>query len=542
MYERVFIIAAVPTRRCQGQRVVWTGSVLYSRGALGEESKPRTDGSLAYPWTPRDTALRYKTIRELGRGGMGVTFLADTPTGEQVVLKRLKLERLDNWKALELFEREARVLKALNHPGIPSYIDSIEDQGSGTFTLVQSLAAGKNLRHWVDEGWRPTEQDVIAIAEQVLDVLVYLQGLNPPVVHRDIKPSNLVRTKDGEIAVVDFGAVRDAYEETITGGSTIVGTFGYMAPEQLRGNADHTSDLYGLGATLLFCLTHQEPNDLPQQRMRYVFKDLTQLSSGLESWIAKLVEPHTEDRFPDARSARKALRAAAAPSPEVPQPFHGILGHRDPRQRPHSPPAPARKATTPWRISPVPSGSRIEVAQRGEQAAIRLNRRMVAPATKYKLGFLLLWLGFLAIFTLIASAMVGSFAAICAPFWFLGIRSLFRSLRTMFLVKSLHFQGERLTLQETVVRSVDRANLEADRIRAITRGTSLTQEPGQPPGLTIQIEEGMLTYEVAEGLTDDEQHWLLDNLRAWHRAAARDTVVVDGERVELEWQAPTPYE
>ena len=262
---------------------------------------------LGTPTDTHDTPMRYKTIRELGRGGMGVTFLADTPTGEQVVLKRLKLERLDNWKALELFEREARVLKALNHPGIPSYIDSIEDQGSGTFTLVQSLAAGKNLRHWVDEGWRPTEQDVIAIAEQVLDVLVYLQGLNPPVVHRDIKPSNLVRTKDGEIAVVDFGAVRDAYEETITGGSTIVGTFGYMAPEQLRGNADHTSDLYGLGATLLFCLTHQEPNDLPQQRMRYVFKDLTQLSSGLESWIAKLVEPHPEDRFLDASRALDAL-------------------------------------------------------------------------------------------------------------------------------------------------------------------------------------------------------------------------------------------
>jgi len=95
----------------------------------------------------------------------------------------------------------------------------------------------------------------------IADALRYLHGRAPPVVHRDIKPGNIIRRHDGSYALVDFGAVADRLKPE--GGSTVVGTYGYMAPEQFQGRASARSDLYGLGATALVMLTGREPEDLP---------------------------------------------------------------------------------------------------------------------------------------------------------------------------------------------------------------------------------------------------------------------------------------
>lgn len=79
--------------------------------------------------------------------------------------------------------------------------------------------------------------------------MIYLQQLEPPIIHRDIKPNNIIRDRDGKVFLVDFGAVRDTYYTTSMHGSTVVGTFGYMAPEEFRSKALPARDLYGLGAT-----------------------------------------------------------------------------------------------------------------------------------------------------------------------------------------------------------------------------------------------------------------------------------------------------
>jgi WD40 repeat protein/Tfp pilus assembly protein PilF len=255
----------------------------------------------------------YRVIRTLGRGGMGVTFEAERLNdGLRVALKELQLSRVDDWKVLELFEREARVLSNITHPNVPAYIDhfKIDTPDGPTFYLVQQLATGRSLAQRATDGWRADEATAKRVAEALLDVLEYLHARNPPVFHRDIKPQNVLLDELGKVWLVDFGSVRDVYKTT-AGGSTVAGTFGYMAPEQLRGVARPESDLYGLGATILFMLSGQSPGDMPQVKLRIDFERRVRLSPPMRAWLAKMLEPAPEDRFPTARRAILALRDPA---------------------------------------------------------------------------------------------------------------------------------------------------------------------------------------------------------------------------------------
>ncbi|MEM8809872.1 MAG: serine/threonine-protein kinase [Cyanobacteria bacterium P01_G01_bin.38] len=261
---------------------------------------------------PTDTLIknRYRTLSLLGRGGSGITYQAeDTATGRYVALKALSLPGLSDWKKLELFEREAQVLASLNHPSIPKYIDyfQIETADNCFFYIVQEVAEGKSLAKLVAADERFSEAEARRIALEILKVLQYLHGLNPPIIHRDIKPQNIIRGPDGRIFLVDFGSVQTVYRDTMAFGSTVVGTYGYMAPEQFRGQAYPATDLYGLGATLLNLLTHQNPGDLPQHRLHYDFRSYVTISDEFADWLDELLEPLVEDRFGSASRARSAL-------------------------------------------------------------------------------------------------------------------------------------------------------------------------------------------------------------------------------------------
>ncbi|MCT7978261.1 serine/threonine protein kinase [Laspinema olomoucense] len=253
---------------------------------------------------------RYHILNLLGEGGIATTYAAeDLNISQQVAIKVLSLRRLKDWKALELFEREGKVLAQLEHSGIPKYLDyfQLDLEGDRRFYIVQEIAPGQSLQDWVASGWRPTELEVREIAKQLLDILVYLHQLTPPVVHRDLKPQNIIRQSDGKVFLVDFGAVQDTYRHTITNGSTIVGTYGYMAPEQFRGQAKPPTDLYGLGATLLFLLTHKDPADFPEKRMKIDFRPYVNLTPEFADWLENLLEPVIEDRFTSAAEALAEL-------------------------------------------------------------------------------------------------------------------------------------------------------------------------------------------------------------------------------------------
>ena len=277
-------------------------------------------------------AKRYRILDILGQGGVGITYKAqDLKNKRRVALKALSLRRMADWKMIELFEREAKILAQLHHPAIPRYLNyfEIDTAQDRSFYIIQQLAPGKSLAALVENGWHLDQSEVLSIATQVLEILVYLQELTPPILHRDIKPQNLIRSPDGKVFLVDFGAVQDTYHHTVTGGSTVVGTYGYMAPEQFRGQAVLSTDLYGLGTTLLFLLTRKSPTDLPQRKLKIDFRSHIRVDKKFADWLAKMLEPVIEDRFPTAKAALAVLRGEQAltsyAAPKSRQPKHSPI-------------------------------------------------------------------------------------------------------------------------------------------------------------------------------------------------------------------------
>ncbi|MBA2748966.1 MAG: serine/threonine protein kinase [Tatlockia sp.] len=263
-----------------------------------------------------DTILqnRYQLKQKLGDNAARQTWLAiDSvpPDNPQVVVKLLAFGGQIQWENIKLFEREAQILKQLNHPHIPKYRDyfCIDDR-SLWFGLVEDYIPGSSLKELLNQRQRLTEKQATKIAINILNILDYLHQLNPPVLHRDIKPSNLIMGEDNQVYLVDFGSVQDSAAKE--GGTfTIVGTYGYTPIEQFGGRAVPASDLYALGATLIHLLTGIAPADLPQKDFRIHFSDKVSISSGFLHWLEQLVEPSLENRL---GSVNQALEALANPS------------------------------------------------------------------------------------------------------------------------------------------------------------------------------------------------------------------------------------
>jgi serine/threonine protein kinase len=268
---------------------------------------------------------RYKLEKKIGQDTSRQTWLATSLDSrshtEKVVLKLLTMSPQIQWDEQRLFEREAQVLKNINHPRIPKYRDYfvIEDLPGSKFSwfvLVQNYIPGVSLQEALNQGQRFSESQVEKIAIEILSILVYLHELEPPLLHRDIKPSNLILGADERVYLVDFGAVQDkAVAEGVT--FTVVGTYGYVPMEQFAGRAEPASDLYALGATLIHLLTGTSPADLPYENSRIKFTNLVSIDLGLVNWISKLTEPNIRDRIPTAREAITALENKHNLSPPI---------------------------------------------------------------------------------------------------------------------------------------------------------------------------------------------------------------------------------
>ncbi|NJL41889.1 MAG: serine/threonine protein kinase [Leptolyngbyaceae cyanobacterium SM1_4_3] len=251
---------------------------------------------------------RYCIQSLLSRKAGRKTFLArDFQTGRLVILKLLLFSPDFTWDDLKLFEREAEVLRTLDHSAIPKYLDFFEpniELGKG-FALVQNYINAQSLQMWIQSGRSFSEAELKWIAERLLDILHYLHSRQPPVIHRDIKPSNILLgdrsgATPGQLYLVDFGSVQTAAQE---GTITVVGTYGYMPPEQFGGRAMPNSDLYSLGMTLIYLATGQHPADLPQKDLRVEFEKLISLSKSFTQWIRWLTEPDSAKRPTSAKDA-----------------------------------------------------------------------------------------------------------------------------------------------------------------------------------------------------------------------------------------------
>src|SRR5687768_17285959 len=209
---------------------------------------------------------RYEILRTLGQGAFGHTFLARDRTDDRSVAIKLLDTRGrggDDWKAYELFRREADVLRAIRHHGIPEVFETLQDSwyGSPTTFLVMEYVEGTSLAQLIEEKTALDAGLVMHVFLELLGVLDYLHTRVPPILHRDIKPSNVILRPNGFPALVDFGSVRRVFMTAEEAGSTIAGTYGYMPYEQYMGQAAPSSDLFATAATFLHLLTGRPPRD-----------------------------------------------------------------------------------------------------------------------------------------------------------------------------------------------------------------------------------------------------------------------------------------
>ncbi len=252
----------------------------------------------------------YQIIRELGHNNIGgrVSYLAENiKTQKKVVIKQFQFAKLGaTWAEYDAYEQEIAVLKSLNHPGIPQYLDSF--QTADGFCMIQEYIAAESAV--IFRQWQPQEIKQIAIS--ILEILVYLQNKRKPVIHRDIKPENILIDEELKVYLVDFGFARMGGGE-IAASSVVKGTMGFMSPEQMfNRELTKASDLYSLGATLICLLTGIKSGDignLIDADYRIIFRHLIPpLERGWINWLEKITEPKYSDRYKNAKKALAALR------------------------------------------------------------------------------------------------------------------------------------------------------------------------------------------------------------------------------------------
>ncbi|ABA19845.1 serine/threonine protein kinase [Trichormus variabilis ATCC 29413] len=261
---------------------------------------------------------RYRIIRQLGQGGFGRTYLAEDikKSHKTCVLKEFAPQvehKEDLQKAKELFEREANVLKKLQHSQIPRFHGSLQAK-IGTkdfFFLVQDYVEGDNYLQLLEQrqtqGKTFTEEEVITLLRQILPVLIYIHSQNT--VHRDISPDNLIlRRSDNLPVLIDFGGVKQLpasqgfWSTKLAGNNTLLGKKGYAPEEQLRqGKVFINSDLYSLAVTALVLLTGKEPQKLydSYQGVWRWGKEIN-ASIQLESVLKRMLAYKPGDRYQNA--------------------------------------------------------------------------------------------------------------------------------------------------------------------------------------------------------------------------------------------------
>jgi len=251
----------------------------------------------------------YQITRELGhnRAGGRVTYLAtEINTKRSVAVKQFQFAQTGaNWDQYQACEQEIQILRELNHPSIPRYLDSFPT-ASG-FCMVQEYKNAPSLAS--SNRWKPEQIKQIAIS--VLEILKYLQNRVPPVIHRDLKPENILVNNRMNVSLVDFGFARIGGGE-VAASSVVKGTLGFMPPEQMfNRQLTVASDLYSLGATLICLLigiNSTEVGSLMDDTGRINFKHrLPQLTPEFLDWLQKMVEPNFKHRYPSANAALNAL-------------------------------------------------------------------------------------------------------------------------------------------------------------------------------------------------------------------------------------------
>lgn len=278
----------------------------------------------------------YRIVSKIGAGGMGEVYKAhDSRLDREVAIKVLPSEMSSDEDRLRRFEQEAKATSALNHPNILTVFDIGEHDGSPF--IVAELLDGEELRERLDEGSIPLRK-VTDYAQQIVSGLsaAHEKGI----VHRDLKPENLFITKDDRVKILDFGLAKlseppasvggstgneDATRRAITSPGVVMGTVGYMSPEQVRGHAvDHRSDIFSFGLILYEMITGMRAfqHETMAETMSAILKEepaeITEsspsISPSLERIVRRCLEKKPERRFQSTADLGFALESLSAPT------------------------------------------------------------------------------------------------------------------------------------------------------------------------------------------------------------------------------------
>ena len=248
---------------------------------------------------------RYRTIKPIGGGGFGKTFLAmdeDMPSKQYCVIKQFFYQgNRDIKKAEQLFRQEAVQLEILGkqHSQIPKLLAHFE-LGSGLY-LVQEFIDGQDLLQELEKQGAFDETKIWQLVNNLLPVLKFIHSQQ--VIHRDIKPENIIRHKsDDKLVLVDFGVSKFATDTNLGITGTAIGTRGYAPPEQWEGKAQFYSDLYALGATCFHLLTKTHPSEVftpysNWQKYLKIHLAKSGINDKFKCIVTKLLQPDISERY-----------------------------------------------------------------------------------------------------------------------------------------------------------------------------------------------------------------------------------------------------
>ncbi|MGK7903216.1 MAG: protein kinase [Hormoscilla sp.] len=253
---------------------------------------------------------RYEITAKLAEGAFGKTFQAKDkkrPGEPTCVVKQLKL--VSSSEARRLFKTEAEILEKLGtHDQIPQLLADLEENGE--FYLVQEYIAGHPLTDELKPGEPLEEAQVMSILLDLLEVLEAVHARN--VIHRDIKPDNIIR-RDGDkkLVLIDFGAVKKIVNQSNPQNTIMIGTHGYMPPEQMEGKPQLSSDVYAVGMVAIQAIAGTDPMQLPKdsQTNEVIWPDRAKVSPELAEVLKTMVRYDHQQRYSSAKEALAAVQA-----------------------------------------------------------------------------------------------------------------------------------------------------------------------------------------------------------------------------------------
>ena len=261
----------------------------------------------------------YSIIEELGRGGMGCVYKAQSSIDNTIVALKMMSNRVTCYPEYrELFKSEVDTLKRMNHPSVVRIVGEPYNDDAGNYYLPMEFIEGKTIEQHVNLHGAFSLDEAVNLMTNILEALQYVHDRNR--IHRDIKPSNIMIRPDGRICIIDFGIAKDA---RIGGtGKTVgrvIGTDGYMSPEQANGmNIDHRTDIYSIGCVFYYLITGKHAIEKSNSDYATIANILhgnmpipsqtkSSISSSVDSVFLKSVDKNMMNRYQTASEFKDAL-------------------------------------------------------------------------------------------------------------------------------------------------------------------------------------------------------------------------------------------